>query len=587
METRTKPNGYAIPYRRYSSGEQEKGESLARQKRKFDAFCGPRGFKEYEGLDPVDDKGVSAFRSANLKKGSLGQFLLRAKAGEIPKGTVLVVENQDRLSRDKAFEVLGLFQQLIRAGILIGDCLSNTIYDEGCLSDPLPLLMIIMGAVRAHDYSRSLSERSNDNWEQKRQRLATEKMTKMAPHWLEAHGHTEKGRNGKDRFQVDKYVPVPDRVKVIKLIFQLACQGKGCRRIVDELETKGIRTFKGNDCWHPNMIIKVIKNRSVIGEFQPSKRLSKTKSVPIGDAVPDYYPAIISQKDFGKANALVTSRNRRSGRPPNPDRVNLFAGLLFADADHDKNPYHIHYAKDPEYRALRPRYGNGGPSISYNMMEHAFFMCIKEIDPAGIADKPNDEIEELTAELASIDAKLATAKTRVKAEKGDVSYLLDIIRDLTSDQKTARKALEDAQMRQRNPVQESFKALQGSSLADPEYVRARMRLTIDRITMTVRDVKLAGKHFKLADVQVCFRGGYSKSYSFGYRNFRGYLSEPLHTSDCLRFAGHEPRELKDIVPDQHTPLFFSMAMETAIQFTLASMPKYTEEQIQEWERSAE
>ena len=67
----------AYPYRRYSSGKQGQGNSLARQGEPFEALCNRQRWLPDYSLG-LDDKGKSAYHGVHVKKGRLGFFLAAA-----------------------------------------------------------------------------------------------------------------------------------------------------------------------------------------------------------------------------------------------------------------------------------------------------------------------------------------------------------------------------------------------------------------------------------------------------------------------------------------------------------------------------
>jgi DNA invertase Pin-like site-specific DNA recombinase len=50
------------------------------------------------------DAGLSAFDGSNITRGKLGRFLDDVQAGRIPRGSSLIVESLDRLSRQGIIE---------------------------------------------------------------------------------------------------------------------------------------------------------------------------------------------------------------------------------------------------------------------------------------------------------------------------------------------------------------------------------------------------------------------------------------------------------------------------------------------------
>ncbi|MEO8320021.1 MAG: recombinase family protein, partial [Bradyrhizobium sp.] len=93
-----KPRAYS--YLRMSTDLQLKGDSRRRQ------LEASKVYAEAEGLDLADgaqleDIGISAFKGDNARHGALGHFLSAVKAGSVPKGSYLIVESLDRLSREE------------------------------------------------------------------------------------------------------------------------------------------------------------------------------------------------------------------------------------------------------------------------------------------------------------------------------------------------------------------------------------------------------------------------------------------------------------------------------------------------------
>jgi DNA invertase Pin-like site-specific DNA recombinase len=100
----------AYSYIRFSTVEQLKGHSLARQLQRTREYCASRGLTLDESIPP--DLGRSAYSGEHLEKGSLGDFLARVKADFIPTGSALVIENLDRLSRQGIDATIDLLKQL-------------------------------------------------------------------------------------------------------------------------------------------------------------------------------------------------------------------------------------------------------------------------------------------------------------------------------------------------------------------------------------------------------------------------------------------------------------------------------------------
>ena len=91
----------------------------------------------------MEDDGKSAFKGKHRAVGSdLGRFLADVKAGKIPKGTVLIVESLDRLSRETVPIALRQFLEIIEHEIDIVTLIDEQWYSQRSLgADSAPLLM--------------------------------------------------------------------------------------------------------------------------------------------------------------------------------------------------------------------------------------------------------------------------------------------------------------------------------------------------------------------------------------------------------------------------------------------------------------
>ena len=86
----------AICYHRFSSKKQDRGSSLERQRENTSALCKREGWTI---IATFEDAGASAWKGDHLSAGELGKLRKRIDAGLVERGTYIVVENLDRLSR--------------------------------------------------------------------------------------------------------------------------------------------------------------------------------------------------------------------------------------------------------------------------------------------------------------------------------------------------------------------------------------------------------------------------------------------------------------------------------------------------------
>src|SRR5262245_41146301 len=101
----------AYSYQRFSTTEQGEGDSLRRQTELRDAWIRRSGVVLDTSIT-LRDEGKSAFTGAhrtNPDRHALAAFLELVKTNRIPRGSFLIVESLDRLSREHIQPALILF----------------------------------------------------------------------------------------------------------------------------------------------------------------------------------------------------------------------------------------------------------------------------------------------------------------------------------------------------------------------------------------------------------------------------------------------------------------------------------------------
>jgi DNA invertase Pin-like site-specific DNA recombinase len=126
---------------RCSSIRQAGGTTFKRQKILADAFVAKHGLT-LDTTFKLTDAGKSGFHGTNASLGALKRFLDEIEAGTIEKGSYLIVEKLDRLTRAKLYDALSLFKKITDAGVLIATVEPERIYDSSALegTDALELV---------------------------------------------------------------------------------------------------------------------------------------------------------------------------------------------------------------------------------------------------------------------------------------------------------------------------------------------------------------------------------------------------------------------------------------------------------------
>jgi len=313
-----------ISYIRFSSPEQARGDSLRRQTAAAEYWCAERGLV----LDTsLRDSGVSAYRGDNRDIGVLGRFLALVESGDIEAGSYLLVESLDRLSRETVIDAAMSLFGLIKKGIRVVT-LADTPQEysrERLQGDWTPLIIALAVMARANDESRVKSIRVSEAWRKKRDRAREGRvpMTNRTPGWIDV-------RDG-------KFVINGNRDTVVA-IYQLTVDGYGRREIARQLNERQVPPFKGSEVrregrppaagWQPSSIAKVLTSRAVLGEYQPHTGSHKSRNrAPDGPPILEYYPPVIDESLFWRAQAAIHSRRTNAAGRIGQAGAHILRGL--------------------------------------------------------------------------------------------------------------------------------------------------------------------------------------------------------------------------------------------------------------------
>lgn len=417
-------NNLAFSYIRCSTKEQLKGASIRRQLKKAEEYAKKNNLILSE--KGYQDLGIPAFRGKNLQEGSELYALIEAiEKGAIPPGSTLLVENLDRLSRTFITKSLPLFMRIIDAGVRVATLVDGKVYDtEGVNKNPMDLMYSINVLFRAHEESASKRDRIADAWREAQENAHVEKIPNSYPSWLSLKDN---------KFSVDK-----GKAKLVKDIFARFLAGDSTNRIARELNEEGRFTFTGKK-WVQTTIKFILKNPSVIGEYHAGKRV-EGKKVKTGKVVKGYYPPIISEECFYRAQARFKLTPTKIGRPQKAD-ANLFAGII-------KCPYcggsmGIYGAKTSRsficWNSI-----NGGcirAAISAQFVETAVLGSTGKIAASAATAKLDvRKIERLEGEIAEIKTKVKNI-VKLVASGADIAEARDELTTLKASQNEKERAL--------------------------------------------------------------------------------------------------------------------------------------------------
>ncbi|MBA6233976.1 MULTISPECIES: recombinase family protein [unclassified Colwellia] len=313
-------NQKAYSYIRYSSPQQAKGDSFRRQFAQTQKFCEENGYELDTDLNVYKELGKSAFKG---EQENLKRFIEDCESGKVEKGSLLIVENLDRLSRATINKAMRQFLHLLDFVNIytLQDkkyySSNNEIDNDSQVLDIITSLLIMS---RAHEESATKRKRLSDTWEEKRQKIKDKKFATSYPHWLILSDDWE------------SFTLKEDAVRAIKKIYDLCINGKGYNQIlrflndkIDQYPTPSNRSKSG--LWVRSTVQLLLSDRRLIGEMQMYTGAYKERK-PYGKVIIDYYPVIIDKKTFLKAQSAMQSRNIGKGKTGKYRFSNIFRGFL-------------------------------------------------------------------------------------------------------------------------------------------------------------------------------------------------------------------------------------------------------------------
>jgi hypothetical protein len=123
------------------------------------------------------------------------------------------------------------------------------------------------------------------------------------------------------------FVFMPDRADIMREIFELSLSGLGCYTIAKQLNDKMVPPFGPSGRWDQSTIHNMLVSRATIAEHQPKQYRNGCED-PIGDPIPNYYPAVIGEELF-QAVQQARQKNSRFGRGRKGKYItNLFPNLI-------------------------------------------------------------------------------------------------------------------------------------------------------------------------------------------------------------------------------------------------------------------
>lgn len=512
----------AYLYARFSTAGQTDGDSLRRQTDLGRRWCEANGYTLDESYR---DEGTSGFKGKHRKEGALSRFLEAVRAGTIPAGAVLLVENIDRLSRESSWDFLGLLLELVNAGVRVVQLDTGEVLDRG--TSTFALMQTLLSQFRGHDESARKSRMIGASWEQWRQSGKSRgKPTKPGPvpFWL-------------DR-QDDGYA-LNAHAAVVREVFRLAGDGWGTLRIQRELRRREVKVITKNTSdgiLSTPYLGAILTNPVAYGRDEDLDR-------------DDYYPAVVSREEFFRVQAV--KKTLRKGTARDRSQVRLLAKVI--EDFETGRPYiarrwptggknaWVYYPYDVRRNLTETK------SFPVAALERAVLKSVKELDPVaafGTAETPT-RLPALEGERADVATRLAELEEAMVEGAGAAAAVRAAAR-LEARLAELDKAIGEERVRTAAPpASQSLTEAQRLIVADPDQLtdeqRLRLRVALGRVVNKVRVAFNSRGVFRMCFAAIELEGGYFRELTvLWHRSLAGKIPE-FFWSDDMKLVPHAER----------------------------------------------
>lgn len=477
----------AYSYRRISSPEQLKGTGLIRQADTAAQYCIENRLRLDETLK-LSDEGVSAFKGDNVLRGKLGKFLELVDKGKVKRGSILLVENLDRITRQNVLDAQELFLGIINRGITIVTLMDRQVYSrEEIQKNPWKLMISLSVMIRANEESEVKSERVSKARQKRRDKATNGQAFKVfTPPWCDF---------------VDGQYKVSEQKRIIlKRIFQMYLGGKGPQMIASILNKEGVSHFgRGSahnykdetDQWYKKYIVVLLKDKRLIGYAHWIDK-------------PDYFPPALSSDLFNRVQYRLAERKRPAGQI-GKGILNIFAGIMRCghcgsavcktrSINREKYEYFYLVCEGARSGKKRCQYR----SIPYEAIEESFLYLIRyhpwfreELKDGGVGNERESRIETLKGESLETQKQIAKLGDLIMREDNPPKTIVGKLKELEGKVETLKKciALEEGKEAERvamDEIDEEFFLTLPDKMKNVDFrykVREVIRSMVNRITL--------------------------------------------------------------------------------------------------------
>ena len=346
-------------------------------------------------VDLPPDKNMSGYKGANVIKGTLGTFLNKVKAGEIPASSVLIIEKLDRFSRNEVDLVIPDFLSLLQNGVEIFSCVDRTHYTLADIrKNSMSLNYAIMAMGMANDYSKSMGTRISSSIAIRLQRCSQGEKLNLGgwvPKWFDFIGDAKKA---------GKYVP-NQHFSTIQRICLDYIAGRSMYQIAKQLIADKVPTVMGGK-WAQGTIANLLRHKTLLGTCEQK-----------GIVLKDFYPPVLNKSQWDKLQSKLRENKDRKGGDGASDYVaNLFRNRCKCKHCGET----VTTAKSASHRLYTCKGKRVGKcpskySVRVHDVELDFFLLYLQQEPAKILQTQNknehaNKVASLQSTLAQLDKEV-------------------------------------------------------------------------------------------------------------------------------------------------------------------------------------
>ncbi|HDX8358450.1 TPA: recombinase family protein [Aeromonas hydrophila] len=401
-------------YARFSSNQQADGDSINRQVKAAQQWCDANGVELQQ--TSFRDLGVSGWKS--IKRPMFEQLIKAMSEGKIPRGSYVLFESTDRLSRRGWRHT----QELIRTITCVYDCKlvildKGQVYTKENVNDVVQNIMLMVAADMAEKESQRKSDLVAAAYKSKRQDGDVSRW----PYWID---------------KTDKGFVLNENAETIRLIIELRLKGVGALGVASELNRRGIKSSRGGNWGHTSIRV-VLSNSALYGtkDFYSMKTIKQFdehgEEIRVTDnqlvsSVPDVFPPLCDFTTWQQIQIKGEKPGRKGQSSP-------FHNMLFCKCGAGLS-VQLGSAGERYRKCSRAKVGACDQRAIRNFDE-TLIECLGRITYES-SDTQKDELPELQARLA----KLEGVKDALMAA-GAVEALVDVYKDIAK----AKDAVANAQ----------------------------------------------------------------------------------------------------------------------------------------------